>query len=352
MIADIIPLALALVVLLLGAELFTNGIEWFGKRLELAEGAVGSVLAAVGTCLPETLIAISAILFARGQEASGVSIGAILGAPFMLATLAMFVTGVSVLAFARRRERGRRMQINAKLMSNDLMYFLIVFSLGVGASFLPHHEMKIGVGILLVALYVIYLKHTFSIEGDLGEDMHPLHFDRIRLRVVNGLRAVVAEDEDAPPDQPQHRVRFRLITSQVLAGLLLIMGGAYVFVHSLEGLAVSLGVSTLVLSAIITPVATELPEKFNSVTWVRRGKDTLALGNITGAMVFQSSVPVAIGLAFTPWLLDARAVSMSVLAVASSLVILLGLTIRGSLSPWALLTGGAFYAVFAVWVVG
>ena len=44
---DIVLLAVAFVVILLGAELFTNGIEWFGKKLELAEGAVGSVLAAV-----------------------------------------------------------------------------------------------------------------------------------------------------------------------------------------------------------------------------------------------------------------------------------------------------------------
>ena len=54
-------------IILLGAELFTNGIEWFGRKLDLAEGAVGSVLAAVGTALPETMIPIIAILFATGD---------------------------------------------------------------------------------------------------------------------------------------------------------------------------------------------------------------------------------------------------------------------------------------------
>ena len=53
---DILVLAVAFVVILLGAELFTNGIEWFGHKLNLAQGAVGSVLAAVGTALPETMI--------------------------------------------------------------------------------------------------------------------------------------------------------------------------------------------------------------------------------------------------------------------------------------------------------
>ena len=91
----------------MGAELFTNGIEWFGRKLELAEGAVGSVLAAVGTALPETMIPIIAILFATGESSHEVGVGAILGAPFMLATLAMFVTGIAVLWAARHR-RDRR----------------------------------------------------------------------------------------------------------------------------------------------------------------------------------------------------------------------------------------------------
>ena len=65
---ELLVLALSFVIILLGAELFTNGIEWFGRKLELAEGAVGSVLAAVGTALPETMIPIIAIGFATGEN--------------------------------------------------------------------------------------------------------------------------------------------------------------------------------------------------------------------------------------------------------------------------------------------
>ncbi len=90
-------LIVSFVIILAGAELFTNGIEWFGRKLQLAEGAVGSVLAAVGTALPETMIPIIAILFGTGASSHAIGVGAILGAPFMLATLAMFVTGVAVL---------------------------------------------------------------------------------------------------------------------------------------------------------------------------------------------------------------------------------------------------------------
>src|SRR5665647_633862 len=78
---DVVVLLLALVVILLGAELFTNGIEWFGRKLDLAEGAVGSVLAAVGTALPETMIpfvAIGAAFLPPGFELAKVGVAVVL----------------------------------------------------------------------------------------------------------------------------------------------------------------------------------------------------------------------------------------------------------------------------------
>ena len=52
------------------------------------------------------------------------------------------------------------------------------------------------------------------------------------------------------------------------------------------------------IALVLAPLATELPEKFNSIIWLRDNKDTLALGNITGAMVFQSTIPVSVGILF------------------------------------------------------
>src|SRR5829696_1122831 len=115
---ELVILGAALVLILFAAELFTNGIEWFGRHLDLAEGAVGSVLAAVGTALPETMIPVIAILF--GTSASGEAIG--VGAPFMLATLAMFVTGVAVL-WRKRRTGSSTMSVDLSVLRHDLKYF-------------------------------------------------------------------------------------------------------------------------------------------------------------------------------------------------------------------------------------
>src|SRR3954452_7988435 len=132
--ADLVILVLAFFVILMGAELFTNGIEWFGRKLELAEGAVGSVLAAVGTALPETMIPIVAILFGTGAASHGVAVGAVLGAPFMLSTLAMFVTGVAVMLVARRRTTGDVMPVDSAVLAHDITYFAIAYAIAIGAA--------------------------------------------------------------------------------------------------------------------------------------------------------------------------------------------------------------------------
>ena len=69
----------SVVVTLGGCALFTNGIEWLGKRLKVPEGVVGSVFAAIGTTLPETSIPIIAIFFGTGEARTAVGLGAILG---------------------------------------------------------------------------------------------------------------------------------------------------------------------------------------------------------------------------------------------------------------------------------
>ena len=124
----VLLLLIALAVILASAELFTNGVEWFGRRYELGEGAVGSVLAAVGTALPETLVPIIAIVFTGGQAADDVGVGAILGAPFMLASLTMVVTAAAVVIFTWQGRRELAVTANEKVMRRDLSHYgLFVF---------------------------------------------------------------------------------------------------------------------------------------------------------------------------------------------------------------------------------
>src|SRR5437762_2491832 len=182
---DILILVIAFVVILVGAELFTNGIEWFGRKLELAEGVVGSVLAAVGTALPETMIPIIAILFASGESSNEVGVGAV----------------------------------------------------------------------VLIGIYAWYVKGHFEADPDVdAADLAPLRFHRLDI-------GAHASDPVAP--------RLRVVNLQVLAALSLIVLGAVFFVDAVDHLARQLNVDSVLLALVIAPIATELPEKFNSVIWVR-----------------------------------------------------------------------------------
>src|SRR5215208_1705622 len=179
---DVLILAGSFVIILLGAELFTNGIEWFGRKLQLAEGAVGSVLAAVGTALPETMIPIIAILFSAGEASHAVGIGAILGAPFMLSTLAMFVTGIAVVVVARRRPTGDVMAVDTHVLAHDMRYFAIAYAIAIGAAFLPLEPawLKWIVAAALIGIYAWYVKGHFEADPDVNaEDLAPLRFHRL-----------------------------------------------------------------------------------------------------------------------------------------------------------------------------
>ena len=108
----------------------------------------------------------------------------------------------------------------------------------------------------------------------------------------------------------------------------------------------SAGLPAGLVALVLAPLATELPEKINSVIWVRDGKDTLALGNITGAMVFQSTVPVTFGVLFTRWELEPLSFFSVVLALVSAGFIYFELRRRKTLQSWQLMLGGLFYLVF------
>lgn len=330
MLVSIGAVIVSLAVILAGAELFTNSIEWLGRRMSLAEGAVGSVLAAVGTALPETLIPIIAIVFEQGEHADSIGIGAILGAPLMLSTLAMFVTGFAILTFSARGHRPREVVADYAVVGRDLRSFVLVFSLAVAAAFLPARSLKHAAAAVLVVIYCVYVRRTFQGAGtsEDGHDIAPLHLKRSSITP-----------------------RYRYVFCQLFVALAAIVGGAHLFVYHLSEIAHATGVSALVLSVIITPIATELPEKFNSVLWVRRGKDTLALGNITGAMVFQSSIPPAVGLICTDWALTNRAIAAAAAAVAASTIALGEMMWRKRISPWSLLLGVIFYIAYIAYVL-
>jgi cation:H+ antiporter len=174
------------------ASLFTNAVEIMGSRLNMGQGAVGSVLAAVGTALPETTIPIVAVLAAffagRDLETAGeIGIGAILGAPFMLATLAMFVVGLSALIFRKRRVQGseircqrtaaeeypwckalaKSVNIDTDTIGRDIAFFLFFFGVAAGVGVVELlYPLKVVLALLLIAAYAYYVTQVAPYPGN------------------------------------------------------------------------------------------------------------------------------------------------------------------------------------------
>lgn len=278
-------LALMLAVILVAAEVFTNALEHLGERLKISEGVTGSLFAAVGTALPETMVPLLAL--AGGTSSRSVNeeigVGAILGAPLMLATLTTFLM---TLAIVRTRGLHGTVAPERTGFVRDMNYFLAAFGLAALAMFVPHDKWYVRAlfSVGLVGVYVLYVVMTFRASEKLVESGHgteaPGTMFLSRLGVPTNLLTIIV---------------------QLVIGVALLVGGAKGFIHGVEGVSHELGISALLLSLIIIPIATELPEKVNSILWIRRKKDTLAFGNITGAMVFQGTLLPAIGIMLTPW---------------------------------------------------
>lgn len=333
--------ALVLGLIVLACIVFTNAIEHLGDELNLSEGAVGSVLAAVGTALPETIVPLVAIIGAyitggdidTGKE---IGVGAILGAPFLLGTMAFFVTGIAVKFFSKQGKRTEDMPVNTSIMFRDLHYFAVAYFVAIMSSFIPVQGVKYGIAVLLIVLYGVYVFRTIR-DSCKGPECDVEELDILYLTKFINIPG---------------KLHLPAIYFQIILSLASIIFLAHLFVDQIKFFSGLWNINPLILSLIITPIATELPEKFNSVIWIKAKKDTLAIGNITGAMVFQSCIPTAVGLALTPWVLGVNefvnviVVYISVLAVYLTIV-----RNKGILKPSVLLFGGVMYLVYILYVV-
>lgn len=327
----VLELVTMLFVILAASELFTNALEHLGERLKISEGVTGSLFAAVGTALPETMVPLLA-LFAGTTNVSvneEIGVGAILGAPLMLSTLS---TCLMALAILPRRGAAGYVSPERSGFVRDLNFFLLAFAFAAAAMYIPQEARYVrgALSFALVLTYFIYMMLTLRASERLVGDGHGTEAEEKMFLARLGLPTNVFT-----------------ILLQLGVGLVLIVLGAKGFISGVEGVAQLLGISALLLSLLIIPIATELPEKVNSILWIRRGKDTLAFGNITGAMVFQGTLLPAIGIMLTPWQPRIEVLSGVLVTLIAAAWLRINSRSRG-LPIWALLVNGILYVAYLV----
>lgn len=327
---NILLLILALIFIVISSELFCNAIEHLGAKIGVSEGVTGSIFAAVATALPETMIPILAIVSHQlNNDNHEIAAGAILGAPLMLSTLSMFLMGFVVL-----KKRGLNGTIKAEPtgLNRDLKFFLFNFSLVLISAFTSNFKMHLifnyTIAVILGVSYFMYL-----------------------LMTVNGSSKLVAEGHSTTANSKlfiSHVfIKNNMITVilQLVITLLMLIYFAGLFIDAVNNVAITYRISPFLLSLIVIPIATELPEKINSILWIRKGRDTLALGNITGAMVFQGSILPIFGILFTPWKLTSSIYLCGILITILATSWLYYNARKNNVRIWHFGVNGIFYLV-------
>jgi len=309
----------------LSCKFFVNGVEWVGARLNVSQTATGTILAAFGTALPESVVTFVAIAFGASPAERDIGVGAAMGGPLVLSTLAYGIVGLTLMGSERLRVRRKdTLEVDYRRLSRDQGWFLIIFTgkLALGLVAFPG---KPWLGFLFLAAYALY------VWKELG-------------RPESAADAALLEPLKIRRTDSQPALFWTLV--QTGAALAVIFVASHIFVGQLETIGIWFGASPQLVALLLSPIATEMPETMNAIIWVRQGRENMALANISGAMMIQATVPAACGLFGTPWLFDRPLILAGVvtaLAVLALFLMFRGGRITGRRLSWTNL----LYLLFA-----
>ena len=309
-------------------EYFVNGVEWFGQKLSLGATATGTILAAFGTALPESAVTFVAVILGRTPEQRDIGVGAALGGPLALATIAYAVVGLALWMNRRRLRRADHVvRVDHGRLARDQSWFLAIFVVKCGLG-LVAFAIKPWLGVLFLIAYALY------VWGELK-------------RVDTAPEEEVLEPLKLRPGAADPSLGW--VVLQTTLALAVIAFASHVFVKQIEAIGLALQLSPHLVALVLSPVATELPETMNALIWVRQGKERLALANISGAMMIQATIPSSLAIFATPWLFDAPLMVAGVLT-GVAVIYLWWMFQRGRVDARWMAPVGLLYGVFAAYI--
>ena len=323
------------VAIYLACEWFVNAVEWLGVRLNMGTLAIGTILAAIGTALPESVVTLVAVTMRHSASSKDIGVGAAMGGPLVLATIAYGVTGWMLirrkksLIAAGGDDKGDLLDdVDLSRLPTDQKWFLSIFFVKVALG-LVAFALKPWCGLLFFAAYGVYFFKEMRADAEAHSsiDLEPLKLQPKR-ETPSGWAVLV----------------------QSVATLVIIFVASQLFVIQLEWAGPQLGLSASVTAMLLSPVATELPEVMNAIIWVRQGKTSLALANISGAMMIQATVPSGLGILFTPWHFDGPLLLSGVITIIGILYLLWLMRTKRFTSKRLTFSAG-LYGVFAIGLV-
>src|SRR5579862_7562135 len=119
-------------VIYLACEYFVNGVEWVGRKFAVGQQATGSILAAFGTALPESVVTFVAVVFGASAAQKQIGIGAALGGPLVLSTIAYATVGIVLICCRMQLPKTEAIRGDFKNLARDQGWFLVIFAAKIG----------------------------------------------------------------------------------------------------------------------------------------------------------------------------------------------------------------------------
>ncbi len=283
-------IAAGIAMLIASSFLLTITIEDLGKRGRFSDRFTGAVISPLFTALPELVVIIFALVLVGKESGAEIAAGTIIGEPFMVSALGFPAVALALFIAGRK---GRNDQLDPALPLT-LIFLGAVFPIMLIPSFFRSLLLRVFIAAVLVSLYFLFLRFVRGErnEGEMAEE----------LRIGNRIILVAA----------------------ILSGLALLFAGSAALVRGIDSVSIITGVNQELVTILLVPIGTIVPETMNAIIWASRNKTNLSIGAIAGEEVFFVTLFPALGILASQWIVTRDgiiAVSLtSILSVAIGIV--------------------------------
>jgi len=298
---NILQFSAGTVLLYYGADYLILGSKSIATKFKIPPIVVGITLVALGTSLPEMIVSIIAIL--KGE--SGMVIGNVVGSNIANIGLVLGLTAILTPII-----------FSFKKISFDI-YFLIVITF-LPLLFIYLGELVLWQGICFLLLLGGYCWHLFNKDHEYDEN----HSDE---NLFDGLT----------------------ISIKIIFGIIGLGFGAHIFVLGAKGIAIALGVSSLVIGMSIVALGTSLPELAASLAAAKHNEKDFVIGNIIGSNIMNIIAVLGFTLLIHPISVEFTEVFMhGIFMVSLTLGLFFILKFRGGITKFSAALLLIIYIIF------
>ena len=281
---DFIIFIVAMGVLIWGADVLINQSERIALEFKIPEFIIGATLIALGTSLPEMAASIAASYDGRPEIAVANVIGSnILNITLVLATVFLIAQNINP-----------KRDFFAKDSTWALMPILIFILMIIDGVLSRFDAMLL---LLLMGAYLMFL--------------------------LQDAKSMLADEVETETSEP---FSWKKIAPMLLLGLLLVIVGAHFTIESASSIAKSFGISEWVIGIIMISLGTSLPELTVSVTAAIKGKVDMAIGNIIGSNMANTTIVLGAAALVHPLTLNAMSYMFDIATMLVATLILVFIT--------------------------